>query len=43
MEDEKLPLPKGTVSSILNSQSDFSKLYASMNAEQIARMIQPLG
>lgn len=42
LADEKPPLLKGAVSSILNPQSDFSKLYASMNAEQIARMLQPL-
>lgn len=33
---------KESVKNILSAQSGFTKLYASMNAEQIARMLQAL-
>ena len=39
MDNEKQQLPTGTVDSILNAQSDFMKFSASINAEQIAKMI----
>ena len=42
LKNEKLPLPKKSAKNILSAQSDFAKLYVSMNAEQIARMLQPL-
>ncbi|MCY7144540.1 hypothetical protein MK512_12410, partial [Streptococcus gordonii] len=42
MDNEKQQLPTGTVDSILNAQSDFMKFSASINAEQIAKMIEPI-
>ena len=42
MDNEKQQLPTGTVDSILNAQSYFMKFSASINAEQIAKMIEPI-
>lgn len=42
MDDEKMELPKETIGSVAATRTEFAKLYASMNAEQIARMLQPL-
>lgn len=42
LKNEKLPLPKESAKNILSTQNDFTKLYASMNAEQIVRGLQPL-
>ena len=37
-----MELPKETIGSVAATRTEFAKLYASMNAEQIARMLQPL-
>lgn len=42
MDNEKLLFSKGVVDSISETKNNYSKLYASMNADQIARMLQPL-
>ncbi|WP_260469021.1 hypothetical protein [Streptococcus intermedius] len=42
MDDEKMELPKETIGSVAATRTKFAKLYASMNAEQIAKIMEPI-
>lgn len=42
MDDEKIELPKEALESISTARNEFVKLYANMNAEQIAKIMEPI-
>ena len=42
MDDEKIELPKEALESISTARNEFVKLYANKNAEQIAKIMEPI-
>ena len=42
MDGEKIELPKEALESISTARNEFVKLYANMNAEQIAKIMEPI-